>query len=205
MLETRLMLVNKNAKRRTEYAIMRYLCFAITNGMKKSKSFPAPKRTESFSGPLVDSRLGGRVNSFTMDYKELLRDPRWQKKRLEIMQRDGFQCQLCYDDTSELHVHHCFYINGNEPWNYPDTSLITLCESCHDKETKDKSSNIKEAVNYLSMTGFTSLHIVLLSTMFLESNFDPYCPFDFSILGFALNERWPQLTSEYLASIKTDK
>ena len=27
------------------------------------------------------------------DYVEKLKDPRWQRKRLEIMQRDGFRCR----------------------------------------------------------------------------------------------------------------
>ena len=32
-----------------------------------------------------------------MNYSEQLKSPKWQKKRLEIMQRDKFTCQLCGD------------------------------------------------------------------------------------------------------------
>jgi hypothetical protein len=65
-------------------------------------------------------------------YWELLRDPRWQKKRLEIMQRDEFACRRCYDESTTLNVHHSYYERGLSPWEYPDFSLWTLCEPCHE-------------------------------------------------------------------------
>lgn len=33
-----------------------------------------------------------------------------------------------------LVVHHRRYIAGKEPWDYPDGSLVTLCEECHEIE-----------------------------------------------------------------------
>lgn len=66
-----------------------------------------------------------------MDYKEQLKSPKWQKKRLEIMERDGFQCQCCYDRDEELTVHHKKYIKGRMSWEY-DEELITLCTECHE-------------------------------------------------------------------------
>lgn len=68
-------------------------------------------------------------------YSEKLRDPRWQKKRLEILERDGWACQMCYDDTTCLHVHHKRYIKGREPWDCCDSMLVALCENCHKIET----------------------------------------------------------------------
>lgn len=73
-------------------------------------------------------------------YSELLKDPRWQKKRLEILSRDYFMCQECGDDESSLHVHHKSYIYGNAIWDYPDYNFITLCESCHNSITEIKKS-----------------------------------------------------------------
>ena len=65
-------------------------------------------------------------------YSEKLKDPRWQKKRLEVMERDHFQCQSCFDDTSTLNVHHrVAYRNGDDPWEYELDELVTLCEDCH--------------------------------------------------------------------------
>lgn len=62
-------------------------------------------------------------------YSEKLKDPRWQKKRLEIMDRDEWQCQFCLDKESTLNVHHLEY-NGN-PWEANSDQLVTLCEDCH--------------------------------------------------------------------------
>jgi len=70
-----------------------------------------------------------------LSYSEKLRDPRWQKKRPEILQRDDFHCRQCGDGLTTLHVHHCFYRQGFEPWDYPDESLVTLCANCHEVET----------------------------------------------------------------------
>ena len=70
-----------------------------------------------------------------MTYLEKLKDPRWQKKRLEILQRDDFQCQCCGDTESEVHVHHTYYVFGKEVWEYDNETLITLCSSCHYQHT----------------------------------------------------------------------
>ena len=64
-------------------------------------------------------------------YSDKLKDPRWQKKRLEIMQRDKWRCKLCGDTETQLQVHHKEYINGNDPWDYPNKMLVTICEHCH--------------------------------------------------------------------------
>lgn len=64
-----------------------------------------------------------------MNYYEKLKDPRWQKKRLEIMSRDDFACVYCKDKKSTLNVHHESY-NGN-PWEVENKELITLCHKCH--------------------------------------------------------------------------
>ena len=71
-----------------------------------------------------------------MKYSEKLKDPRWQKKRLEILQRDEFTCRSCFDDSKTLHVHHRYYERGLEPWEYPNSSLITLCYDCHECEAQ---------------------------------------------------------------------
>jgi len=62
-------------------------------------------------------------------YPEKLRDPRWQKKRLEILKRDKFACVLCKDKESELQIHHLKY--GKEPWLVDNSYLKTLCHHCH--------------------------------------------------------------------------
>lgn len=75
-------------------------------------------------------------------YSELLKDPRWQRKRLEIMERDNWTCQKCGDKENTLHVHHKYYYPDNLPWDYPDYILITLCEECHGGELINHDSSI---------------------------------------------------------------
>lgn len=66
-----------------------------------------------------------------MTYAEKLKDPRWQKRRLEIMQRDNFTCCDCGETAKTLNVDHRVYRKGLEPWEYDDNDLWTLCEDCH--------------------------------------------------------------------------
>lgn len=80
-------------------------------------------------------------------YYEKLRDPRWQRKRLEIMERDGFACRSCLSKTDTLNVHHGFYDRGVDPWDYPGESLITLCEQCHEDTESAKRALLSEVVH----------------------------------------------------------
>jgi hypothetical protein len=64
-------------------------------------------------------------------YFEKLKDPRWQRKRLEVMQYREFKCEICDDDKQELHVHHKEYKSGKEPWEYSIYELECLCADCH--------------------------------------------------------------------------
>jgi len=83
-------------------------------------------------------------------YSEKLKHPKWQKKRLEIMNRDKFQCQLCEDRDTTLNVHHKEYIDGADPWEYPSDLLITLCEDCHKKISNKPFIPTVKDILYLS-------------------------------------------------------
>lgn len=74
-------------------------------------------------------------------YSEKLRHPKWQKKRLEILQRDSFTCQMCSDTETELHIHHLEY-NG-EPHEIKNDKLLTVCKHCHFILEDAKKQNIK--------------------------------------------------------------
>jgi len=65
-------------------------------------------------------------------YWQKLKDPRWQKLRLEAMQKADFKCEICRDDESSLNVHHKEYFKGHEPWEYDVNQLSVLCEPCHE-------------------------------------------------------------------------
>lgn len=73
-----------------------------------------------------------------MNYKEQLLHPLWQKKRLEIFERDKFTCQICLDTETTLHVHHIYYDKTYQTlaWEYPPHAYKTLCSDCHEAITK---------------------------------------------------------------------
>jgi 5-methylcytosine-specific restriction endonuclease McrA len=72
-------------------------------------------------------------------YRELLLDPRWQKKKAEILQRDGYRCTRCKSGTKTLHVHHTQYFKGCNPWEYDNVYLLTVCSGCHlDEHTPER-------------------------------------------------------------------
>lgn len=75
-----------------------------------------------------------------MNYLEKLKSPKWQKKRLEILQRDEFKCCYCNDTETELQIHHLKYTQ--EPWQAPNKDLITLCKHCHSLVSKYKSLDV---------------------------------------------------------------
>jgi len=80
----------------------------------------------------------GRVSIMT--YFEQIKSPLWQKKRLEILQRDNFTCRSCDVGDSQLHVHHLRYIKNKMIWEYEDCFLITVCEDCHKQITLTNES-----------------------------------------------------------------
>lgn len=78
-------------------------------------------------------------------YSELLQDPRWQKKRLEILEYAGWRCQICGAQNITLHVHHSRYIKNKKPWQYPNGSLIAVCKPHHEMLHPEKKK--KEETN----------------------------------------------------------
>lgn len=79
---------------------------------------------------------------YFMTYSEKLRSPRWQKKRLQILDRDHWSCLCCGSEDKNLQVHHVVY-GKRDPWDYPDELYQTLCEDCHEirQELTDKASD----------------------------------------------------------------
>jgi hypothetical protein len=72
-----------------------------------------------------------------MTYSKKLRDPRWQKVRLKVFERDDWKCRNDECQSPEhtpLAIHHQSYRPGRDPWDYPLTNFLTLCERCHDQK-----------------------------------------------------------------------
>lgn len=80
----------------------------------------------------MNRRTGGRAGT---SYADLLKDPRWQKKRLLVLEAAGWECSSCGANDKTLHVHHLRYVRGRMPWEYPNDELEVLCEGCHEEAT----------------------------------------------------------------------
>lgn len=82
------------------------------------------------------------------NYYELLKDPRWQKKRLEVLETANWKCESCDSGERTLHVHHMYYERGAKPWEYPANALRCLCEDCHFR-IQDEQAEIARLISGL--------------------------------------------------------
>lgn len=91
-----------------------------------------------------------------MTYADKLRDPRWQKKRLEIMERDGWKCLACGSSVKTLCVHHLVY--RQEPWNSPNEELETLCDECHEMRESFNAAFGRSVLPTICVFDFVSMN-----------------------------------------------
>lgn len=78
-----------------------------------------------------------------MTYAEKLKDPRWQKRRLEVFNKADWKCEDCGAGDKELQVHHCYYIRSLEPWEHGNDLLICVCPDCHKKrQAKEEAIHV---------------------------------------------------------------
>src|SRR5262245_55772347 len=92
-------------------------------------------------------------------YQKKLLDPRWQKMRLQVFERDEWCCQRCFSSEETLHVHHRYYTRDTDPWDYPMEALVTLCETCHEEETIERPIQEKALLHALRELGFLAAHV----------------------------------------------
>lgn len=78
-------------------------------------------------------------------YAQRLLDPRWQRRRLEILNRSDFACESCGAKDKTLHVHHKLYRKKAMPWEYGDDELTALCSDCHE-QTEHWRTLLTEAI-----------------------------------------------------------
>src|SRR5579871_6334717 len=122
-------------------------------------------------------------------YIEKLKNPKWQKMRLKVLERDEWKCQRCFEDDECLHVHHRYYEKNKDPWDYPIEALITLCEICLHGEKE----RVDEALSDLNH---------FLKQKFLGNDIDSIK------IGFGLlnqyDPKWMEIISEAIEWVLTD-
>lgn len=147
-------------------------------------------------------------------YSDKLKDPRWQKKRLEILERDHWGCQCCYDEESTLHVHHRKYLPNTDPWDYPNDLLITLCENCHTKEREERPEYEQYLLDALRLN-FLADDLLRLTTGFSKLRLQHVPEVVASVIEWSLSDEGVQrqlidqffenLHKEYLEKSKNAK
>jgi glutaredoxin len=88
-----------------------------------------------------------------VSYSEKLKDPRWQRKRLETLNTAGWKCTSCGRTKRTLHVHHLRYVPGRDPWDYADSDLEVICELCHQERHGLRKSDPDLEVIFSEMDG----------------------------------------------------
>lgn len=132
-----------------------------------------------------------------LGYKAKLRDERWLNKRKIILDRAKNQCEDC-GGCSRLEIHHCYYMFGCEPWEYPFDSLRCLCRSCHE----ERGFVEKVHRSHLAQLSTEELKIItgIIDCGFLTFKRDEL----FSFL-FALNKCSDQLTERFSKLVNTKR
>jgi len=135
----------------------------------------------------ISYRAGWRtfcfMNTKQTSYSEKLRDPRWQKKRLCVMQRDGFACRDCGDEKSTLQVHHCRYEKGY-PWEIENQFLLTLCESCHERR-----GAIEKEVNRALQLAMAHMPIYAIEFRLMEQGPNSFTDWGHATVGMTLDHQ----------------
>ncbi len=135
-----------------------------------------------------------------MTYAEKLKDPRWQKKRLEILQRDEWHCKCCGDNKETLHIHHLHY-TGKNPWDIPNEFLMTLCATCHERETKDRKEAEENLLEQLRYKGFLCDSLEIIAEGINKFNPVDMHAFttDAEVISYALSEiKFAELFCEFM-------
>ncbi len=110
-------------------------------------------------------------------YSEKLRDPRWQRRRLEILDRAEFACEECGVEGERLQVHHKAYRSGVEPWEYEDSELIALCGGCH-SDRHEVDQILRKIIGHAEMDFVARNHLALMVLGFCAASseaFKQYC------------------------------
>ena len=68
-------------------------------------------------------------------YNEYLLSSDWNNKRISILERDNYICQVCGISGVEMHVHHLSYENVGDELS---SELMTVCRDCHQDLHLDK-------------------------------------------------------------------
>ena len=82
------------------------------------------------ANPILATQFGDQVSN-PLTRQEHYNHPLWQKKRLAVLERDGWICRHCKASNTQLQIHHLYYNRNGHIWEVDDEALVTLCNPCH--------------------------------------------------------------------------
>ena len=65
----------------------------------------------------------------------------WEKKRLEILERDNYECQVCKEEggfAPATTVHHILHLENRPDLALDDDNLLSVCAACHNREHPER-------------------------------------------------------------------
>lgn len=78
-----------------------------------------------------------------MDYQSA----KWKKKRLYILRKDGYLCQIAkrYGKTEEATVvHHIYPVEEYPQWQWADWNLISVSQAAHNRLENRKTGELTD-------------------------------------------------------------
>lgn len=72
--------------------------------------------------------------SSTKLYHRRRKDGRWDMLSLKLRNEANYTCQRCgfhNEHNKYVTVHHKYYIEDRDPWDYPTDAFQVLCNNCH--------------------------------------------------------------------------
>lgn len=105
-----------------------------------------------------------------MTYSDQLKSPKWQKRRLQVLESAGWKCCHCGKEDRQLQVHHGAYLRGVDLWDYPDEMFHVLCDKCH----KRTSGHIETFMRWFGT--LKPVEVFLLSDLLPDFHADWNCP-----------------------------
>jgi 5-methylcytosine-specific restriction endonuclease McrA len=138
--------------------------------MTAIKKARQPRNADKENKEAIIQKMNTAENHEQNNYQEKLRQPAWQKKRLEIFARDNCRCTNCGSINKELQIHYIDYLKNFKPWQYPDDMLTTLCSSCHLME-KSRSKAEDYLLQAFEITGFFAGDLLKVATLLHNKHF----------------------------------
>lgn len=65
----------------------------------------------------------------------------WEKKRLKILERDNYECQVCKEEggfAPATTVHHLKHLEDRLDLALDDDNLVSVCAACHNREHPER-------------------------------------------------------------------